>query len=108
MSQGRTTVRLHVDVTYDPTHTSPEALASALDIMVETGQATEGLLDDYGHPVIGEFEVTGPASLAAPALLDTLQRVDAVIHQKDKLQHEVLKRLTKDIRLVIEKATGKF
>lgn len=49
---------LSVHVRYDPKVTDPESLASALDRLMETALSTPGLLDEYGKPNVGEFEVS--------------------------------------------------
>lgn len=48
---------LTVTVTYDPAVTDPEALASAMDKLVETATSTPGILSEYGDPSLGEFLV---------------------------------------------------
>lgn len=46
---------LTVDLTYDDKITDPEALASAMDRLVETAVSTPGIMADYGDPQVGEF-----------------------------------------------------
>ena len=42
-------------VQYDPKVTDPASLAVALDRLLATALSTEGILDEYGNPEIGEF-----------------------------------------------------
>lgn len=46
---------LTVDLTYNDEITDPEALASAMDRLVETALSTPGIFADYGNPQVGEF-----------------------------------------------------
>jgi len=48
---------LTVEVEYDPAATDPEALACAMDRLLETTLSTPGITDDYGNPKVGEFFV---------------------------------------------------
>jgi hypothetical protein len=48
---------LSVTVTYDDSITDPEALACAADRLLETVLSTPGLLDEYGNPQFGSFEI---------------------------------------------------
>jgi hypothetical protein len=50
-------VVLRLVVTFDPTVTDAESVCSGLDRLMETALSTEGILDEYGNPSIGEFEV---------------------------------------------------
>lgn len=49
--------RLTLVVEYDAELTDPEALAGALDRLLETALSTPGILDEYGNPKFGEFFV---------------------------------------------------
>jgi hypothetical protein len=61
---------LTIEVTYDGRKTDPEALASAMDRLLETALSTPGILDEYGSPTMGEFfvapEKSKPPKRAAP------------------------------------------
>ena len=57
---------LTVEVEYDPAATDPEALACAMDRLLETALSTPGVFDDYGNPKVGEFFVA--KEMASPAL----------------------------------------
>lgn len=46
---------LSLDVDYDPAVTDPEAVASAIEILIKTALSTPGILDDCGNPSVGEF-----------------------------------------------------
>jgi hypothetical protein len=48
---------LTLDIDYDPDITDPEALACAMDRLMETALSTPGIMEDYGNPRIGEFFV---------------------------------------------------
>lgn len=50
-------VRLVLEVAYDPAMTDPEGLCSALDTLLETAASTPEILDEYGNPDIYSFEV---------------------------------------------------
>ena len=49
------TCTLQVKVTYNPKLTNPDALASALDILLATAMSTPGILDECGDPSVGGF-----------------------------------------------------
>lgn len=51
------TCTLQIPVTFDPEMTDPEALASALDILMGTALSTPGILDECGNPAVGGFMV---------------------------------------------------
>jgi hypothetical protein len=53
---------LTVDIKYNGRRTDPDALASAMDRLLETALSTPGILDDYGNPAIGEFFVASAAA----------------------------------------------
>ena len=55
---ARTT--LIVDVCYDGRRTDPEALASAMDRLMETALSTPGIMDEHANPRVGEFFVANP------------------------------------------------
>jgi hypothetical protein len=42
-------------VTYDSTITDPDAVASALDILMDNARSTAGILDEVGNPEIEAF-----------------------------------------------------
>jgi len=44
-----------VAVDYDPEVTDPDALAEALDTLMETALSVPGVFDDYGNPSVGAF-----------------------------------------------------
>ena len=51
------TTTLKVDVDYDPEKTDPEALASAMDRLMETVLSTPGIMEEYGEIKVDEFFV---------------------------------------------------
>lgn len=51
----RRKVTLTIEVGYDDDCTDPDALAVALDTLMETAASTPGILDEYGDVKIGEF-----------------------------------------------------
>lgn len=55
---ARRTVTLQLEVDYDSRYTDGEALAVALDQLLETALSTPGVLDEYGRVEVGEFYVT--------------------------------------------------
>lgn len=50
-----TKARMFVDVSFDERVTDAEALACALDRLMETAMSIPGVLDEYGNPTVGEF-----------------------------------------------------
>jgi hypothetical protein len=46
---------LTIKVAYDKNITDPEALAVALDTLLETAMSTPGILDEYGDVEVEEF-----------------------------------------------------
>ena len=48
---------LTVDIQYDGRRTDPEALACAMDRLMETALSTPSILDEYGNPTVDEFLV---------------------------------------------------
>lgn len=46
-----------LEVQYDETKTDAEAIASALDTLLETALSTPGILDEYGNPKVGAFYI---------------------------------------------------
>ena len=52
-----TEARLIIDVQYDPAATDAEAVAAAMDRLLETALSTPGVLDEYGNPWLGDFYV---------------------------------------------------
>lgn len=53
----RCTATFAIKVDYDDQHTDPDALGEALDRLMETALSTPGILDEYGHVEVGEFEI---------------------------------------------------
>ena len=53
------TVTMIIEVTYNPRKTDPEALAAAMDTLLETALSTEGILDECGDPSFGSFQPGG-------------------------------------------------
>lgn len=51
----RRKVTLTIEVGYDDDCTDPDALAVALDTLMETVTSTPGILSEYGDVTIGEF-----------------------------------------------------
>ena len=51
----RRKVTLTKEAGYDDDCTDPDALAVALDTLMETAASTPGILDEYGDVKIGEF-----------------------------------------------------
>jgi hypothetical protein len=60
---------LTVGIDYDPTITDPEALACAMDRLMETALSTPDILDDYGNPAVGEFFVAQETVMPAPKIV---------------------------------------
>jgi len=58
---------LTLEIECDAKVTDPEALAYALDRLLETALSTPGVLDEYGNPTFGEF-------LVAESPTDTARR----------------------------------
>lgn len=52
---------LTVDIQYDERQTDPEALACAMDRLMETALSTPGILAEYGNPTVDEFLVAEAA-----------------------------------------------
>lgn len=48
---------LTVEINYDPDKTDPEAIAEAMDSLVETALCAIDGMDEYGNPKIGPFYV---------------------------------------------------
>jgi hypothetical protein len=48
---------LTVDIEYDPQKTDPEALACAMDRLLETALSIPDIFSEYGNPTVGEFFV---------------------------------------------------
>jgi len=53
---------LILEIDYDPRHTDPEGLATAMDLLLETARSTPDILDEYGNPRVGKFWVAEPHS----------------------------------------------
>jgi len=64
MAVKQTTLELVVE--YDDGATDPEALASALDRLVETAVSTPGILSEYGNPRLGAFTTVELPASAVP------------------------------------------
>ena len=60
---------LTIDVEYDPQKTDPEALACAMDRLLETALSTPDILSEYGNPKIGEFFVARETAPPAPKVV---------------------------------------
>lgn len=56
------TATLQLTVRYDPNITDAEAVAAALDTLIETAASTPGILSEYGDPIISETEVVADAT----------------------------------------------
>ena len=50
-------IKLTLEIDYDPVVTDPEELANAMDRLLETALSSPGILQEYGHPKVGEFFV---------------------------------------------------
>jgi hypothetical protein len=50
-----TTITMTIDVTYDESKTSRDALAEALDGLLENAMSTPGILDEHGSVQVGSF-----------------------------------------------------
>jgi hypothetical protein len=72
---------LTVDIDYDPHVTDPEAVASAMDILLATALSTPDILDVCGNPSVGEFLVADP--LPIDGQLYAL-RIDADLLRRQK------------------------
>jgi hypothetical protein len=44
-----------VEVDYNPEVTDPEGFSNGLDILLDTALSSEGILDDYDNPEVGNF-----------------------------------------------------
>jgi hypothetical protein len=68
MAKSRKTMKttLTVEVQYNPRKTDPEALACAMDRLLETALSIPEVMDEYGKPTIGEFFVA-KQTVATPA-----------------------------------------
>jgi hypothetical protein len=68
MAKSRKTMKttLTVEVQYNPRKTDPEALACAMDRLLETALSIPEVMDEYGKPTIGEFFVA-KETVATPA-----------------------------------------
>jgi hypothetical protein len=53
---------LTVDIQYDERRTDPDALACAMDRLMETALSTPGILDECANPTVQEFHVAAVAS----------------------------------------------
>ena len=54
------TAILTLEIEYDDTITDEESLASAFDVLLGTATSSDGVLDEYGNPEIGEFFPMNP------------------------------------------------
>jgi len=61
--------QLTIDVEYNPSVTDPEALATAMDRLLETACSTPGILDEYGDPTLGEFLVARAGLCSPPTVV---------------------------------------
>ena len=57
---------LTVEIEYDPEITDSEALACAMDRLLETALSTPDILDEYGNPKVGEFFVSRETTTFTP------------------------------------------
>ena len=55
---------LTIAVEYDDKETDAESVASAADRLLETILSTPGILDEYGNPTFGEFQIASDARVA--------------------------------------------
>jgi hypothetical protein len=76
---ARTT--LTVDVRYDGRRTDPEALACAMDRLMETALSIPGIMDEYGKTTLGEFLV---AEVARSDLQRFALRIDGDLLRKQR------------------------
>jgi hypothetical protein len=60
--------RFYVDVEFDDAVTDAESVATALDRLMETVLSTPGILEEYGDPEVGEFEIPFTATPAMEQL----------------------------------------
>ena len=56
------TAKLLLSVEYDETKTDAEAVATALDRLLETAMSTPDILSEYGPVDVGEFLIDDPDS----------------------------------------------
>lgn len=56
------TVILSIQVEFDPEITDPDSLAGAADVLLDTMLSTPGILDDYGNPEFGSFQILSEPS----------------------------------------------
>lgn len=93
------TARLILPVTYDDATTDAEAVAEAVDKLIETALSTPGVLDEYGKPTMGSTtvlddlpEVAAGAGLPRSAgLRFLLRRIEFLTNQ-----HRLLWRVASD------------
>ena len=51
---AKKTAKLTIEVEFDDEITDAEGMAAAVDILLNNALSTEGILDDYGNPQIGQ------------------------------------------------------
>lgn len=76
---SRTT--LTVDIQYDERRTDPDALACAMDRLMETALSTPGILDECANPTVHEFRV---AAVAASDLERYALRIDGDLLRRQR------------------------
>jgi hypothetical protein len=73
---------LTVDVRYDARRTDPEALACAMDRLMESVLSTPDIMLEYGNPTVEEFFV---ADIAASKRHGYVLRIDGGLLRKQRL-----------------------
>jgi hypothetical protein len=69
------TAKLLIEVSYDEKATDAEALASALDRLLETALSTPGILDEHGNPKVSSFHAQAEEPAGGHLLQDEFQAV---------------------------------
>jgi len=72
---------LTVDIQYDERRTAPDALACAMDRLMETALSTPGVLDECANPIVHEFRV---ATVAASDLERYALRIDGDLLRRQR------------------------
>jgi hypothetical protein len=54
---AKKTAKLTIEVEFDDEVTDAEGMTLAVDYLLNTALSTEGILDDYGNPQIGQAYV---------------------------------------------------
>ena len=89
---------LIVDVRYDPRRTDPEALANAMDRLLETALSTPGIMDECANPQVGEFFVANP--VATDLQRYTLQIDGGLLRQQRALLLRLLDSFRRNVPIV--------